>query len=265
LSTIPREIFQNSHSAVTPVNDSGSMTPLITPRTDQTMALAVRQLAARQAGVRYLLEPEISVLLARGFTDLRRRMFFDVLWNTGARLSEALALTPRDIHTGEVWPLRPFVSLMTLKQQGRPGRPPSSSVRDVPLFDPGFVLRLRDHLATFARAGTRRVWAVTDDTARHWLRDAVTRCESLGLRFSVPVTPHTFRHSFAVHLVYCGMPPLQLKALLGHRDFKSTQVYLKLLALEAEIGGHRAVRFGLDAGEAERMMRSSLFKLDNNN
>ncbi|EAT1859500.1 phage integrase family protein [Salmonella enterica] len=246
MSTHPAELSQISHSAISRI---------ATPRIDFALALAVRQLANRQADKpKYLLEPEITVLLAQGFTDLRKRMFFDVLWNTGARLSEALAVTPDDIHTGERWPSRPFVSLMTLKQQGKPGRPPKDSYRDVPLFDEGFTLRLRDHLDTFCKFRTKRVWQVTDDTIRNWLSDAVTRCESEGIRFSVPVTPHTFRHSYAMHLLYCGIEPLTLKKLLGHRSFKSTQVYLDVLALEADVAGRYAVRFGMDREEAAALL-----------
>lgn len=246
MSTHPAELSQISHSAISRI---------ATPRIDFEMALAVRQLANRQADKpKYLLEPEITVLLAQGFSDLRKRMFFDVLWNTGARLSEALAVTPDNIHTGERWPSRPFVSLMTLKQQGKPGRPPKDSYRDVPLFDEGFTLRLRDHLDTFCKFRTKRVWQVTDDTIRNWLSDAVTRCESEGIRFSVPVTPHTFRHSYAMHLLYCGIEPLTLKKLLGHRSFKSTQVYLDVLALEADVAGRYAVRFGMDREEAAALL-----------
>ncbi|ECN3840717.1 tyrosine-type recombinase/integrase, partial [Salmonella enterica subsp. enterica serovar Newport] len=68
------------------------------------------------------------------------------------------------------------------------------------------------------------------------------------------VTPHTFRHSYAMHLLYCGIEPLTLKKLLGHRSFKSTQVYLDVLALEADIAGRYAVRFGMDREEAAALL-----------
>lgn len=245
MSLIPRENSQNSHSAVSRI---------ATPRIDYEMALAVRQLASRRAdSPKYLLEPEITVLLT-GFTDLRQRMYFDTLFNTGARLSEALALKPSDVNCDERWPSRPFVSLVTLKQQGKAGRPPKNSLRDVPLFDEGFVMRLRDHLTTFCKWKTRPIWPVTDDTVRNWLRDAVTRCEAEGFTFSVPVTPRTLRHSYAMHLLYCGIEPMTIKALMGHRDFKSTQVYLDTLALEADVAGRYSVRFGMDRAEAVALM-----------
>ena len=249
MELIPHANMQNARS----VTDR-----LVAPRTDYAMSLAVRQLASAQADKpKYLLEPEITVLLAVGFTDLRQRMFFDTLWNTGARLNEALGLVPADIRLDLRWPERPKLRLMNLKQRGKAGRPPTDTVRDVPLMDESFVLRMRDHLATFHKNRTHRLWTVTDDTARHWLRDAVTECERHGFTFSVPVTPHTFRHSFAMHLLNCGIAPLTLQALLGHRDYKSTQVYLRTLALEANINGQYGVRFGMDLNQAAALVNSN--------
>ena len=41
---------------------------------------------------KYLLAPEVSALL-HYVPDLHRKMLFTTLWNTGARINEALALT----------------------------------------------------------------------------------------------------------------------------------------------------------------------------
>ncbi|MCL6336277.1 hypothetical protein EXT65_21015 [Pectobacterium carotovorum subsp. carotovorum] len=70
---------------------------------------------------KYLLEPEVTLLLSQ-VANLRQRMLFDLIWNTGARLNEALALTPDDIHLAA---RRPYIKLTTLKQQRtrKPGRP----------------------------------------------------------------------------------------------------------------------------------------------
>ena len=39
-------------------------------------------------------------------------------------------------------------------------------------------------------------------------------------------TPHCLRHSFATHLMEQGIERQNIQALLGHRDPKSTEVYL---------------------------------------
>ena len=39
------------------------------------------------------------------------------------------------------------------------------------------------------------------------------------------VTPHTFRHTFASHLINNGAPIFAIKDLLGHSTIASTQVY----------------------------------------
>lgn len=57
-------------------------------------ALALRGMALLQPDLpKYLLAPEVAVLLSC-FYDERQRMLFAFLWNTGARITEALMVTP---------------------------------------------------------------------------------------------------------------------------------------------------------------------------
>lgn len=88
---------------------------------DYPAALALRQMAMQHDDYpKYLLAPEVSALL-HYVPDLHRRMLLATLWNTGARINEALALTRGDFSLA---PPYPFVQLATLKQRAerRPER-----------------------------------------------------------------------------------------------------------------------------------------------
>ncbi|MER3644042.1 tyrosine-type recombinase/integrase, partial [Klebsiella pneumoniae] len=113
---------------------------------DYPAALALRQMALVQDDLpKYLLAPEVSALL-HYVPDLHRKMLLATLWNTGARINEALAPPRADFSLAPPWP---FVQLATLKQRTEKaartaGRAPAGSQvhRLVPLSDANYVGQL---------------------------------------------------------------------------------------------------------------------------
>lgn len=55
-------------------------------------------------------------------------------------------------------------------------------------------------------------------------------------------TPHSLRHSFATHLMERGVERQNIQALLGHRDPKSTEVYLHVSNLSSSYPHNTAWR-----------------------
>jgi len=75
---------------------------------DYPAALALRKMALVHDDLpKYLLAPEVNALL-QYVPDLHRRMMLATLWNTGARINEALALTRGDFSLA---PPYPFVQM----------------------------------------------------------------------------------------------------------------------------------------------------------
>lgn len=235
---------------------------------DYPAALALRQMALIQEELpKYLLAPEVSALL-HYVPDLHRRMLLATMWNTGARVNEALALTRGDFSLA---PPYPFVQLATLKQRTEKaartaGRAPagSTSHRIVPLSDSHYVSQLEMMVATLKiplerrnkRTGKMekaRIWEITDRTVRTWLGEAVEVAAADGVTFSVPVTPHTFRHSYAMHMLYAGIPLKILQTLMGHKSMSSTEVYTKVFALD--VTARHRVRFEMPGEEAVALLR----------
>ncbi|ELB7348307.1 site-specific integrase [Klebsiella michiganensis] len=238
---------------------------------DYPAALALRQMALVQVELpKYLLAPEVSALL-HYVPDLHRKMLFATLWNTGARINEALALARGDFSLS---PPYPFVQLATLKQRtekaARPaGRAPAGSQahRLVPLSDNQYVSQLQMMVATLkiplerrnkrsGRTEKARIWEITDRTVRTWLAEAVEAAAADGVTFSVPVTPHTFRHSYAMHMLYAGIPLKVLQSLMGHKSVSSTEVYTKVFALD--VAARHRVQFQMPGTEAVAMLKERI-------
>lgn len=255
MTLMPHNILQNSRSAISPMWGF-----------DHAVRLREIAIAADLDLPLYLLAPEVAVLLSY-IPDMHQRLFFETLWNTGARPNEAGALTPNDFFFHD--DLMPFVRLRTLKQRKAPprsvGRPSLDSLQEekqkpplraVPLPDAAYVRRVQEYFATFKVMMRRAtpLWGFkSSETPRNWLKTAVGRAERDGVTFSVrPIVPKTFRHSYAVHLLLNGVHIKKVQALMGHQRIESTEVYTKIFALD--VTHDLGLTFSMQPEEAIAMM-----------
>jgi len=68
---------------------------------------------------------------------------------------------------------------------------------------------------------------------RHHLDESVLQkaihAAAISAQIAKPVSPHTFRHSFATHLLQNGYDIRTVQELLGHKDVKTTMIYTHVL------------------------------------
>lgn len=158
-----------------------------------------------------------------GPLTLRNRALLELLYSTGARISEAVGLDVDDIDTEarsvllrgkggkqRLVPVgRPAIAALdAYLVRGRPdlarrGRGSSSS----PAAGPAIFLNARG-----GRLSRQSAWQVLQDAA-----------ERAGI--TAAVSPHTLRHSFATHLLDGGADVRVVQELLGHASVTTTQIY----------------------------------------
>lgn len=173
---------------------------------------------------------EIEILLSStervgDLTALRDRAILEVLYGTGARVSEVVGLNLADMGksmlTGD--------EVTTLKLRGK-----GSKERIVPLgsfakvaienylvrLRPSYVEKSKSSKAATALFLNSRGGRLSRVSAWQIVTDAA---EATGL--SGKVSPHVFRHSYATHLLDGGADIRVVQELLGHSSVTTTQIY----------------------------------------
>lgn len=193
---------------------------------DRLMAKRGQVLLSSEEMPAYLLKPEILRLLEHE-KDPTYRLIMDLMWSTGARISEVLALTPERFVFDRY---DHMVILDTLKKRGRPKRTAlqRSPKRFVPICEPDLINRISTYLYMNKFKKGERIFTMARQTVNRHIKAAVDKAG--GAPF--PISCHTFRHSFAIHLLLHGRPLKYVSQLLGHSSVKSTEIYTNVLTVD---------------------------------
>jgi integrase/recombinase XerD len=152
--------------------------------------------------------------------SLRDRALLEMLYATGARISELVDLNVDDVQDGDMVRVTGKGSKQRIVPVGRYAREALEAylVRVRPVFStrgastPALFLGIRGQ-----RLSRQGAWLV--------IQSAAARAQ-----LETHISPHTFRHSFATHLLQGGADVRVVQDLLGHSSVTTTQLYTHVTA-----------------------------------
>jgi len=159
-----------------------------------------------------LSQDEVARFLA-AVASLKHRVILTVCYATGLRISEAVRLTSGAIDSKR----------MVIRVEQGKGRKDRYVMLPPRLLDMLREYWRRTHPGQWLFPGDRPGHPICPLTINHTCREVRQQC-GIGK----PVTPHSLRHAFAVHLLEAGADLRTIQLLLGHRSLSTTARYLRL-------------------------------------
>jgi integrase/recombinase XerD len=160
-----------------------------------------------------ILSPEEVPQFLDFVPGLKHRMILTTCYAAGLRISEAVRLRPADIDSQR---------MVIRVEQGK-----GQKDRYVMLSP-----KLLESLRNWWRVAKPKSWLFPGDLAgAHISKDAVEQaCQKAQRRCGIPkpITPHSLRHAFAVHLLESGTDVRTIQLLMGHRSLATTARYLRI-------------------------------------
>jgi site-specific recombinase XerD len=171
-------------------------------------------------GIRLILgQPNVQSL--SGYRDM---VLLSLMYDSGARVQEMADLSVGDVRTEPP---------ATIKITGKGGKS-----RIVPLMEPTADVVRRYIIDSGLDCNNKRLHPLFPNRSGRKLTRAgikyildkyveVARIENPGILPDV-ISPHSMRHSKAVHLLHAGVNLVYIRDILGHADLKTTEVYARI-------------------------------------
>jgi integrase/recombinase XerD len=219
--------------------------PAALPMTQRVLAIPNKRFDRPLLG--YLTRLEVEAILAApdrtAWSGRRDRTLFAVMYNTGARVSEAIGLRREDLCCGPVTSVR-------VHGKGRKDR-------SVPLWK-NTVALLKDWMLEIApgertplfpnRHGLPMSRSGVEDRLQQAVTTASDACPSLRKK---NVSPHTLRHTTAMHMLQAGVDLTLIALWLGHESLETTHLYV-----EADVETKRRILNKLDQPSVKKARRT---------
>lgn len=161
----------------------------------------------------------------------RDRAIIETLYSCGLRVSELCHLQMSDLFLDEG-----FIRVHGKGKKERLVPISQSAVAELRLwFEQRAEVNIRPGHEDAVFVSFRRGTALSRITVFHIVK---TLCQAAGIRSTV--SPHTFRHSFATHLLEGGANLRVIQEMLGHEEIGTTEIYMHVNShrLREEILSH---------------------------
>lgn len=145
---------------------------------------------------------------------IRDRALLELLYATGARVSEAVSLDVDDLAHGDVLRLRGKGSKERIVPVGSYARAAVDA----------YLTRVRPALAAKGHASARLFLGARGAPLSRQSAWLIIRAAAEGAKITAEVSPHTLRHSFATHLLQGGADVRVVQELLGHASDRKSVV-----------------------------------------
>ncbi len=200
---------------------AASIDPINLPIVERVLAIPSKRCDKPLLG--FLSREEIEAILSapnsRSWSGQRDQTMFTTFYNTGARVSEITRLQVKDLHIDRE-------AYVHIHGKGR-------KQRAIPLWK-GTVTKLKQWLPQVAitdeapifpnRTGKPLSRSGVEYRLRLAVQKASEHCPSLK---NFRVSPHTFRHSTAMHLLQSGVDITVIALWLGHESPATTHLYIE--------------------------------------
>ena len=165
------------------------------------------------------IESILTCVQASTEKGLRDRALLELLYATGMRVSELVSVRIVDLYASERF----------MRVYGKGSKERLVPVGEVALnWINRYCETVRPRLSA---KGKGRDVLFLSMNGRPLTREAVfliLKSYVKSARIEKPVSPHTFRHSFATHLLEGGADLRSVQEMLGHADIATTQIYTHL-------------------------------------
>jgi integrase/recombinase XerD len=152
--------------------------------------------------------------------QMRDRALLELLYATGARISEAVALNVDDVIDSDV--------VRLFGKGGKQRIVPLGSYARTAIDE--YLVRVRPLLSARGTATPALFLGLRGQRVSRQNAWLIIKAAAERAQLGVEISPHTFRHSFATHLLAGGADVRVVQELLGHSSVATTQIYTLVTA-----------------------------------